>query len=90
MARPLEDLARDLRPGPARRGTRPISAANDNGLEWMNEFVFVPVTTMLNRMAGDRANQKVAYINVQARDAGEMDKAMDETTAILKRAHGGV
>ncbi len=32
MARPLEDLARDLRPGPARRGTRPIQAANDNGL----------------------------------------------------------
>ncbi len=66
------------------------NSANDNGLEWMNEFVFVPVTTMLNRMAGDRSNQKVAYINVQARDAGEMDKAMDETTAILKRAHGGV
>jgi putative ABC transport system permease protein len=66
------------------------NSANDNDLEWMNKFVFVPVTSMLNRMAGDRSNQKVAYINVQARDAGEMDKAMDETTAILKRAHGGV
>jgi len=66
------------------------NSANDNNLEWMNEFVFVPVTTMLNRMAGDRSNQKVAYINVQARDAGQMDQAMDETTAILKRAHGGV
>jgi ABC-type antimicrobial peptide transport system permease subunit len=64
--------------------------ANDNGLEWMNEFVFIPVTSMLKRMAGDRAARKVAYINVQARDAGEMDKAMEEVTAILRRAHGGV
>ena len=66
------------------------NSANDNSLEWMNRFVFIPVTTMLNRMAGERANQKVAYINVQARDVGEMDKAMEETTAILRRSHGGV
>ena len=46
------------------------NSANDNDLEWMNEFVFVPVTTMLNRMAGDRTGQKMAYINVQVRDAG--------------------
>ncbi|QJU58211.1 hypothetical protein HL653_10765 [Sphingomonas sp. AP4-R1] len=32
MARPLEDLARDLRPGPICRGVRPATAANDNGL----------------------------------------------------------
>lgn len=31
MARPLEDLARDLRPGPAGREARPEPAANDNG-----------------------------------------------------------
>ncbi len=47
---------------------------------------------MLNRMAGDRTGQKVAYINVQARSAEEkeMDRSMDEVTDILKRAHGGV
>ncbi len=67
-----------------------FNSANDNALEWMNEFVFVPATAMLNRMSGERASQKVAYINVQARDAGQMDEAMNEVTAILKRAHGGV
>jgi putative ABC transport system permease protein len=66
------------------------NSANDNDLEWMNRFVFVPVTTMLNRLAGDRTDQKVSYINVQARDAGEMDKAMEETNTILRRAHGGI
>ena len=44
-----------------------FNSANDNALEWMNRFVFIPVTTMVNRMAGDRASQKVAYINVQVR-----------------------
>lgn len=67
-----------------------FNSANDNALEWMNEFVFVPATAMLNRMSGERASQKVAYINVQARDAGQMDEAMNEVKAILKRAHGGV
>jgi len=67
-----------------------FNSANDNGLEWMNEMMFVPVTAMLNRMAGDRTAQKVAYINVLARSAEEMDQAMNETTDILKRAHGGV
>ncbi len=66
------------------------NSANDNSLEWMNRMIFVPVTTMLNRMSGDRAAQKVAYINVQARDAKEMDRATDEVTAILRRLHGGV
>ncbi|MDH7638115.1 ETC complex I subunit [Sphingomonas sp. MAHUQ-71] len=32
MARPLEDMARDLRPGPVRREARPETAANDNGV----------------------------------------------------------
>lgn len=67
-----------------------FNSANDNALEWMNEFVFVPATAMLNRMSGERASQKVAYINVQARDAGQMDEAMNEVKAVLKRAHGGV
>jgi ABC-type antimicrobial peptide transport system permease subunit len=66
------------------------NSANDNNLEWMNEFVFVPVTTMLNRMAGDRTGQKVAYINVQARHVKEMDQAMEEVQTILRRSHGGV
>jgi putative ABC transport system permease protein len=66
------------------------NSANDNSLEWMNRFVFVPVTTMLNRMSGDRMDQRVAYINVQVRDVKDMDKAMEEVAAILKRAHGGV
>jgi len=30
MARPLEDMARNLRPGPVRRQARPDTAANDN------------------------------------------------------------
>jgi putative ABC transport system permease protein len=66
------------------------NSANDNSLEWMNRFVFVPVTTMLNRMSGDRTDQRVAYVNVQVRDVKDMDKAMEEVAAILKRAHGGV
>jgi putative ABC transport system permease protein len=66
------------------------NSANDNSLEWMNRFVFVPVTTMLNRMSGDRGEQRVAYINVQVRDVKDMDKAMDQVASILKRAHGGV
>ena len=53
-------------------------------------MIFVPVTAMINRMVGDRQNQKVAYINVQVRDVKEMDKAQDEVKTILRRAHGGV
>jgi putative ABC transport system permease protein len=66
------------------------NSANDNNLEWMNEMVFVPVTAMLNRMVGDRAEQKVAYINVLVRDAKQMGEAMTEVRTILRRAHGGV
>lgn len=66
------------------------NSANRNALEWMNRFVFVPVTSMITRMAGDRENQKVAYINVQVRDVKQMEQATDEVTAILRRAHGGV
>src|SRR5437762_2423153 len=67
-----------------------FNSANDNSLEWMNRFVFVPVTTMLNRMSGDRRAQKVAYMNVQVRDLKDMDRAMDEVAAVLRRQHGGV
>src|SRR5262245_1230789 len=69
-----------------------FNSANDNGLEWMNRIVFIPVTTMVNRMAGDRTGQKVRPINVQTRtaDEKEMANAKDEVTDILKRAHGGV
>jgi putative ABC transport system permease protein len=66
------------------------NSANRNALEWMNEMTWVPVTSVLARMVGDRQNQKVAYINVQVRDVKDMDKATDEVKAILKRAHGGV
>jgi len=66
------------------------NSANRNALEWMNELVFVPVTSVITRMVGDRQNQKVAYINVQVRDVKDMDKATQEVTAILRRAHGGV
>ncbi len=69
-----------------------FNSANDNALEWMNRMIFIPVTTMVNRMAGDRTGQKVAYINVQSRSAleKEMARSKDEVTDILKRAHGGV
>jgi ABC-type antimicrobial peptide transport system permease subunit len=66
------------------------NSANDNDLEWMNEFVFVPITSMLNRMAGDRGGQKIAFMNVKVREIKDMDAAMDEVTAILLRGHGGV
>jgi putative ABC transport system permease protein len=66
------------------------NSANHNSLEWMNRFVFLPVTSMIARMAGDRQNQKVAYINVQVRDVKQMDKATDEVKTILRRSHGGV
>ena len=67
-----------------------FNSANDNALDWMNRFVFVPVTTMLNRMSGDRTEQKVSYINVQVRDLKDMDAAMAEVATILRRTHGGV
>jgi len=67
-----------------------FNSANDNALDWMNRFVFVPVTTMLNRMSGDRSEQKVSYINVQVRDLKDMDAAMAEVATILRRTHGGV
>jgi len=57
--------------------------------EWMNRFIFVPVTTMLNRLSGDRTDQKVAYINVQARSVEEMGKSMQEVTTILRRLTAG-
>ncbi|HET7292277.1 MAG TPA: ABC transporter permease [Vicinamibacteria bacterium] len=66
------------------------NSANDNDLEWMNEFVFVPITSMLNRMQGDRTGQKIAFMNVLVRDLKDMDAAMDEVTRILRRSHGGV
>jgi putative ABC transport system permease protein len=66
------------------------NSANRNNLEWMNRFVFVPVTSMLTRMVGDRENQKVAYINVQVRDVKQMEQAEEQVTTILCRAHGGV
>ncbi len=66
------------------------NSANDNDLEWMNEFVFIPITTMLNRMQGDRTGQKIAFMNVQVRDLKDMDAAMDEVTRIVRRTHGGV
>jgi putative ABC transport system permease protein len=66
------------------------NSANRNALEWMNELMFVPVTSVITRMIGDRQNQKVAYINVQVRDVKDMDKATEEVKTILRRAHGGV
>jgi putative ABC transport system permease protein len=45
---------------------------------------------MINRINGDRQSQRVAYINVQVREVGLMDQAMDEVTTIVKRAHEGV
>jgi putative ABC transport system permease protein len=66
------------------------NSANDNSLEWMNEMLFVPITTMLNRMSGDRVGQRLAYLNVQVRKLEDMDKAMEEVATILRRAHGGV
>ena len=56
----------------------------------MNDFIFVPITSMLNRMSGDRHGQKIAFMNVQVRDVKDMDKAMAEVSTILRRMHGGV
>src|SRR5262249_5099207 len=66
------------------------NSANSNNLEWMNRFVFVPVTSMITRMVGDRESQKVAYINVQVRDVKDMDAAQEQVSDALRRAHGGV
>jgi len=66
------------------------NSANSNNLAWMNRLMFVPITSMITRMVGDRQNQKVAYINVQARTVEGMEAATDEVKAILRRAHGGV
>jgi putative ABC transport system permease protein len=61
-----------------------------NGLEWMNRLIFVPITTMLDRMAGERQGQRVANINVLVRDPDGMEAATDEVTTLLTRSHGGV
>lgn len=61
-----------------------------NSLEWMNELIFVPVTTMMNRLAGERANGRVAYINVQVKSVDQLPLANQEVETILRRAHGGV
>jgi putative ABC transport system permease protein len=66
------------------------NSANSNNLEWMNRLVFVPITSMITRMVGDRQNQKVAYINVQARTVEGMEAATEEVKTVLRRAHGGV
>jgi len=66
------------------------NSANDNNLEWMNEFVFIPITSMLNRMQGDRSGQKIAFMNVKVRELRDMDAAMEEVRTILLRSHGGV
>jgi putative ABC transport system permease protein len=66
------------------------NSANSNNLEWMNRFVFVPVTSMITRMVGDRESQKVAYINVQVRDVKDMDAAQEQVSDVLRRSHGGV
>ena len=65
------------------------NSANSNNLEWMNRLVFVPITSMITRMVGDRQNQKVAYINVQARTVEGMEAATEEVKTILRRTHGG-
>lgn len=67
-----------------------FNEADGNALEWMNKFVFVPTTTLLNRMSGDRTGQKISYMNVQVRDIKDMDKALEEVATILRRTHGGV
>jgi len=67
-----------------------FNSANDNALEWMNRTVFVPITTMLNRISGDRTEQKIAYLNVQVRDIKDMDQAMAEVATLVRRSHGAV
>jgi putative ABC transport system permease protein len=67
-----------------------FNKASGNALDWMNGMMYVPVTSMITRMIGDRRSQKVSYINVQVRDVKDMEKATDELKAILRRAHGGV
>jgi putative ABC transport system permease protein len=67
-----------------------FNKASGNALEWMNGMMYVPVTSMITRMLGDRENQKVSYINVQVRDVKDMEKATDEVKRILRRAHGGI
>jgi putative ABC transport system permease protein len=66
------------------------NSANHNSLEWMNRMIFVPVTSMIARMSGDRENQKIAYMNVQVRDVKKIDEAMAQVKTILRRSHGGV
>jgi putative ABC transport system permease protein len=67
-----------------------FNSANDNALEWMNRMAFIPVTSVLNRMSGDRKNQKVALINVEVRDVKDIDRAQEEVATILRRCHGNV
>jgi putative ABC transport system permease protein len=61
-----------------------------NGLEWMNRQIFIPITTMINRLSGDRQTQRIAYMNLLVRERGLMNEAEGEITRILTRAHGGV
>jgi putative ABC transport system permease protein len=56
----------------------------------MNEMLFVPITTVINRLSGERENQKVAYINVQVASIDQIEAGNEEVRTLLKRAHGGV
>ena len=67
------------------------NSANDNALEWMNEFVFVPITTMLNRMSGDRtARRRSPTSTSRSGTSRRWTRPWTRSTAILRRTHGGV
>jgi putative ABC transport system permease protein len=58
-----------------------------SGIQSLDDQVFIPLTTAQIRFGG-AGTRSLQAINVQARSAGQMDRAQAELTAILRASHG--
>jgi putative ABC transport system permease protein len=59
-----------------------------NALEWMNEQIFVPITTLMTRQGQTLSEGKVSWMHVRMRDVKVADEAVEELKTILRREHG--
>ncbi len=58
-----------------------------NVLEWMNEKVFIPVTTLAFSFVG---TQQLSSLNIQIADIDKNEQAKEDITRILRRNHRGI
>ncbi len=55
-----------------------------NAIDFKNNWVFIPVTTMQNRITG---NDSVTYLNIQVKNTDRMDGAIQQVRNILLKRH---